>query len=330
MADPGPFVSVVTPFYNGADYLSQCIDSVLSQTHTDFEYVLLDNCSTDGSDEIARDYARRDTRIRLVRNENFLSQVENYNRALSLISPRSQYCKLVEADNWIYPECLMQMVSLAQTHPRVGIVSAYCITEHALRFLGLPQATQVLTGLEAARRHLLDDAYLFGAPTTVLMRSDIVRSRSPFYDASTWLVEDLSACYEVLQDWDFGFVHQILTFVRTLNEGSIQSARPRGHDVWILDRLAVLIKHGRQFLTEGEFEGALRKTRHRYYALLAEGVLRGESPGFWEYHSNGLATFGYRIDRPRLVWHVLLQFVRRAANPGRSAMAFYRRMRGAK
>ena len=51
-------ISVVTPFYNTAPYLAQCIESVLAQTHRNFEYVLVDNQSTDGSAEIAASYKR--------------------------------------------------------------------------------------------------------------------------------------------------------------------------------------------------------------------------------------------------------------------------------
>jgi glycosyltransferase involved in cell wall biosynthesis len=66
-------VSVVPPFRNAGVYLSQRIESVLGQSYSKFEYILSDNCSTDGSEEIAESYAESDSRIRLVRQRQFLS-----------------------------------------------------------------------------------------------------------------------------------------------------------------------------------------------------------------------------------------------------------------
>ena len=118
-----PLVSVVTPFYNTAPYLAQCIESVLAQTYPHFEYILMDNCSTDGSAEIAETYARRDSRIRLIRCSEFLSQLANYNRALTQISDESEYCKIVQADDWIFPNCLQLMVQAFKQSER----SVWCL-----------------------------------------------------------------------------------------------------------------------------------------------------------------------------------------------------------
>src|SRR5258708_13357028 len=76
-----PLVSIVTPVYNGEQYLSECIESVLSQTYTHWDYVIVNNCSTDRTPDIAREYAARDARIRIHSNETFLRVIENYNIA---------------------------------------------------------------------------------------------------------------------------------------------------------------------------------------------------------------------------------------------------------
>ena len=109
--ESSPLVSVVTPFYNTREFLAECIESVLRQTYTNWEYILVDNCSTDGSSDIAEQYAARfPETIRLIHTASFLSQVRNYNFALSHISHDSKYCKMVQADDWIFPDCLRSMV----------------------------------------------------------------------------------------------------------------------------------------------------------------------------------------------------------------------------
>src|SRR5438445_8622580 len=80
-----PLVSVVTPVYNGEDYLRDCIESVLAQTYTDWDYTIVNNCSTDRTLDIAREYADRDPRIRIHSNETFVRQIKNYNIAFRQI-----------------------------------------------------------------------------------------------------------------------------------------------------------------------------------------------------------------------------------------------------
>ena len=92
---PMPLVSIVTPLYNNQDYLAECIESVLAQTYQNWDYTIVNNCSTDGSAEIAYQYAARDARIRVYENHEFLRAVCNHNVALRQISPQSKYCKIV-------------------------------------------------------------------------------------------------------------------------------------------------------------------------------------------------------------------------------------------
>src|SRR5271157_3883591 len=125
--DSPPLVSVVTPVHNTAPYLTDCIRSVLAQSYQAWEYIIVNNASTDGSLEIAESFAAVDSRIRIVNTDRLLPQVVNFNFALRHISPGSRYCKMVFADDWIYPKCLEEMVGLAETDPEIAIVGAYRI-----------------------------------------------------------------------------------------------------------------------------------------------------------------------------------------------------------
>jgi hypothetical protein len=118
----------------------------------------------------------------------------------------------------------------------------------------------------------------------------------------------------------------VLTFVRTDNEGSIQSGR-RFFDSMALDRLAVLTRHGRDFLTPQEYARAYRQTRGTYYDRLADGVLKRKGAAYWKYHREGLAEIGARVERGRLWAHVAAEVARMAANPGRSLKALVRSLR---
>ena len=119
-----PRVSIVTPVYNEEKHLAECIESVLAQTYSNWDYTIVDNCSTDGSAAIAERYASQDSRIRVLRPKEFIKAFPNCNRAVRQISPHSKYCKVVLGDDWIYPECLASMVAVAEKYPSVGLVSA--------------------------------------------------------------------------------------------------------------------------------------------------------------------------------------------------------------
>lgn len=318
-----PFVSVVTPFYNTAPYLAECIESVLRQHYSNWEYVLVDNCSTDGSSEIAQRYAAQDSRVRLMRNEKLLPQVPNYNHALRCAAPTAAFVKVVEADNWLYPDCLAQMVALAQSNPAVGVVSSYNKTETQLRFTGLSLSRAVITGRELWQMQFMGNAYLFGAPTTVLMRGDLVRSRQPFYDERLTVAEDLSACWDLLRVSDFGFVHQVLTFVRTENPSILMKIR--GFEPQSLDRLLLMHRHGRDFMEDEDYKLARERIVSLYYRALARGALNRKGPDFWKYHKDGLRSEGLEIHRSVLARSLGRELLDLLASPSNVSKLLRRR-----
>ena len=200
-----PLVSIVTPVYNNQVYFAECIESILGQTYENWDYTIVDNCSTDGSAEIAHRYAAKDSRIRVYQNPQFLRAVCNHNVALCKISPDSKYCKMVFADDWIFPECLEQMVSVAEEHPSVGIVGAYGLQGHEVMWAGLPYPSRLVSGREVCRRLFLERMYVFGTSTSVLYRADLVRSQTAFYNEAN-LHADMEACVVLLKARDFCFV----------------------------------------------------------------------------------------------------------------------------
>jgi glycosyltransferase involved in cell wall biosynthesis len=311
-----PLVSIVTPFYNTAGYLEECIQSVLAQTYTNWEYILVDNKSSDGSYEIAKRYARQDKRIRLHSQDVFLNQLDNYNNSLERISPKSKYCKVVQADDLIFPHCLKEMVELAEAHPRVGIVSSYFMNGTDICNVGLPYGKSVMAGAEPCRRYLLDQTCLFGTPTVVLVRSEIVRTQHPFYPPESSM-GDIEACLPALRDWEFGFIHQVLSFART-HPDSI-SAKWVEHQPYVLGHLIILEKYGRDYLTPEEFDRTKREAERQYLRLLACATLRGRPKAFWDYHRQYSTRLEHRVTTIRLVPYMFGALVNWVANPLRTA-----------
>lgn len=314
-----PLVSVVTPVYNNAEYLSECIESVLAQTYQNWDYTIVNNCSSDGSGEIARRYAAKDSRIRVLDNQQFLRAVPNHNHALRQISPESKYAKIVFSDDWIFPRCLEEMVAVGEEYPSVGIIGAYGLwevigrgpREYAVRFDGLPYPSRMISGGEVCRRRLLDGLDVFGSSTSHLYRSDLVRSRDPFYNESN-LNADTEACLLSLKTCDFGFVQQILTFTRG---GGSLGAMAMDLQMGLGCELQALTGHGRDFLEAGEYNARLERHLAEYYNFLAVCVMRGRGDQrLWTFHKGKLnETVGF--SRRRLAGAIAARLCRAVLNP---------------
>ena len=292
-----PFVSVVTPVYNTEKYLGECIESVLRQTYTNWEYLIVDNRSTDKSLQIACAYAKQDSRIRVVENPEFLNIIQNWNNSLRQVSPQSKYCKIVHADDWLFPDCITQMVRVMEEHPNVGIVGAYRLEDAYVNLDGLPYPSEVVPGKEICCLTLMGGVYVFGSPTSLLLRSDMIRNRRDFYNVEN-IHSDTEVCYEVLRSSDFGFVHQVLTYTRRHNEAATSYSRRL--TTFLPGKLTCLVKYGPVYLTKEEYEERLHQAMDEYYRFLAKNVFRRREKEFWEYHKFELQKLGIRISVARL------------------------------
>ena len=114
-----PLVSVLTTSYNREAYIAETIESVLAQTLTNFEFIIVDDNSKDRSFDIAREYGRRDDRIRVFRNESNIGDYPNRNRAASFA--RGKYLKYVDSDDILYPHALDLCTRYMEQFPFAGL-----------------------------------------------------------------------------------------------------------------------------------------------------------------------------------------------------------------
>lgn len=124
-----PRVSVAMAVYNTRPFLEQALDSVLSQTLTDFELIIVDDASTDGSWDVLQTYAARDGRIRLLRNDINIGPFGALNRAL--LDARAPYVAIMDSDDVTEQLRLERQAAYLDAHPEVGVVGCiYDAFEH--------------------------------------------------------------------------------------------------------------------------------------------------------------------------------------------------------
>jgi glycosyltransferase involved in cell wall biosynthesis len=325
-----PLVSIVTPVYNGEKYLRECVESVLAQSYQNWEYTIVDNCSTDRTLEIAERYAIVDKRIRVYHYEEFVDVIQSHNRALRLICPDCKYCKVVSADDWLFPECIARMVELAEANPSVGIVVSYQLrgggNEWYVRDDELPYPSTVVPGKEICRLHLLTNVYVFGNPTSTLYRSDLIKGTDCFYpiSASSRAEADASACFKYLKHTDFGFVHQVLSYER-VHEVRISTTSKDIH-AYLPNKIEDLLEYGPFYLTKDELGMRLKELMDEYYEFLAICAVNFRGRNFWNYHKMRLEKLGYQLGIMRLAKEVCLKLADLLFNPKQTVEKVLRRL----
>jgi glycosyltransferase involved in cell wall biosynthesis len=297
-----PLISVLTPVYNGGAYLAEAIESVLRQSYDHWEYVIVNNRSTDETLAICESYVRADSRIRVVTNDEFVDCESNHNNAFRQISPESRYCKVVSADDWLLPGALSRFVEFAAEHPTAGIIGSYQQSGDAIRWKGIPADVELLSGRDACRLALINEIHVFGTPTSVLYRSDLVRRVHSFFP-HTRPHADSSACFASLSDCDLGFIHEVLS-VERVHDNRL-SSDVEFFDAGNLALLESLLDYGPTYLSEAEMNERLSAVEAKYYRCVARGLLKLKGRRYLRFHDAAMQQLSMRLDNRRIVWSAL-------------------------
>jgi len=177
-------VSVIMSVYNGASYLRESIESILKQTFSDFEFVIIDDCSSDDSFQLMSDYATTDQRIVLLKNEVNLGLAASLNRGLAIA--QGTYIARIDVDDIAMPNRLQEQVTYMDTHPDVALVSTGVqYIDPAGNFLGAYYPPLDFT--------LLQWNLIYGSPLrhpSVLWRKNLVASIVQGYNTQNRYAED--------------------------------------------------------------------------------------------------------------------------------------------
>jgi hypothetical protein len=169
-----PAVSVLMTAYNRAPYIAASVESVLGQTFDDFELIVVDDGSTDGTLEVVRGFARRDPRIRVEVNERNLGQFGNRNRASELA--RAPLLKYHDSDDLMYPHCLAVVVAMMASVPAAGF-GLSC----GWFWPGGP-CPMLLTPRMSYQREYFGAGMFMCGPAGAIFRADVFRQLGGFTD----------------------------------------------------------------------------------------------------------------------------------------------------
>jgi glycosyltransferase involved in cell wall biosynthesis len=239
-----PRVSVVIPAYQNADFIAETMDSVLAQTYGDFEVVVADHSSTDGTWELLQPYGS-DARVRLLRTPAGGGAERNWNRVTEEAS--GEFVKLVCGDDVLYPELLARQVaafdavSIGGTTPRYAAATEMTGPQIAMvattrdivdatgrpvvRDLGLAGLRGRVAGRAALRRSVLVGANIFGEPCCVLLRRSVLTAIGGWHGNPGFMIDQATYARALLHGDLIAIPGPLAAFRLSANQQSVGLAK---------------------------------------------------------------------------------------------------------
>lgn len=172
MSPKNPLVSVLMAVYNGEKFLREAIDSILNQTYTNFEFLIVNDGSADLTEEIILSYS--DSRIRYIKNETNLKLIESLNKGLELAN--GKYIARMDADDISLPNRIEKQVAFLEDNLEIGVLGTW------VRTIGLENNYEVhfKQGHDQIRFELFFHNYLHHP--TVMLRNDLIKKNKIYYE----------------------------------------------------------------------------------------------------------------------------------------------------
>lgn len=213
-----PLISVVMPVFNAGRYLEGAIKSIQSQTLGDYEFLIIDDCSTDNTAEIISRAAIDDNRIRVLRNASNLGVTRSLNRGLS--EARGQFIARMDGDDVSLPRRFEQQVHFLESNPKLAFCACgYEMIDH--------DDKRIKTDVEATEPWECRWLSMFRMPVnhpTIMFRSNVLREHSLQYDESYTASQDLELVHRLLNVADGCAVPEVL-FQYRMHTDNVSTSR---------------------------------------------------------------------------------------------------------
>jgi len=235
-----PLISILLPVFNGEPYLSECLDSILTQDCGDYELLLSDDASTDGSPAILARYAQCDKRVRTWRNPRNLGLGANFNACLR--AARGRYIKYVlQDDKLLHASALRRMARVLESDPSVTLVvtASELIDEHSRPILLRDnfRGADRWEGKTVIARCIEQNMNLIGEPSLAMFRREQARRG---FDESLKQLLDLEMWFHLLEEGRLAYLHEPLCAFREHPHQQTQVHRRGGtameEDLVLLER----------------------------------------------------------------------------------------------
>ena len=231
--DLTPRVSVVVPSYNNASFIEATMDSILAQTFEDFELIVADHASADGTWERLQHY-RTDPRVRLLRTEAGGGAPRNWERVTA--AARGELVKLVCGDDVIYPDCLRMQVDAMVANPSVVLVAAQrdLIDARGATLIsgrGLAGLTGRVSGRMAARHTVVAGSNIFGEPACVLIRRETLQEAGGWDGRHPYVIDEATYVNVLLRGDFLGIETSLAAFRLSSSQWSVHLAREQSDQV---------------------------------------------------------------------------------------------------
>ncbi len=203
-----PAISVLLSVYNGERFLKEAVESILNQTYSDFEFIIINDASTDKTFNILSDFANKDSRIRVVHNETNIGLTKSLNRGLAVA--QATYVARMDADDVSLLYRLQEQFSYMESHPDVALVgsSATLINK---------DGQQIGKALMTSDPILIRYSSILGKPSFVhsswFFRTDIVKKEGG-YNESFKNAQDFELVSRLMEKYQVTNIDSILVLLR--------------------------------------------------------------------------------------------------------------------
>lgn len=293
-----PEISVIVPVYNTGRFLNRCIDSILNQTFSDFELFLVNDGSTDNSGAICDAYAARDSRVRVIHQEN---QGQSVARNNAIARMQGNWVHFVDSDDWIHPRMLELLYEAAREHnvdisvcgygettgedPEVGEESLHPSVWipkdfYMQRFINATIPVGKLIRRECLGDNrfpigkYIDDEYIIYR--ILFSREKLVYMEAPLYAYFTNVESLTKRAWNPKRLDAWGAYEEQIAFFEKLGDEDLIRFRYRGY----LENAMVNLKNAEEGNTAGQYDDVIRFMEKRMRNVIRRAWKQGEI-NFW-------------------------------------------------